>query len=130
MIIVTGTSYADATKNITDNPRKIPKTTFIGKNVRFPNGNNAQTKQSKPKPQNPNFPGHGSHNQAPNPNAPQPNLQYQNTRRPEQQEYHYYDYKPSQPDRQPNNYPKTFDRNTKLRPNDLWYRGNRQNNNR
>ena len=133
-VIVTGTSYADATRKNTVDARDNTNTTFIGKNVRFSNNNNTRNKRSNPKPQTQFFPGQGSQNQAANLNRPKPNYPYINTRRPGQQGYSSNGPRPGLSNRRPNNYPQNAGRNTTqdpdLRSNNFLYRGNWQHNKR
>ena len=133
-VIVTGTSYADATRKNTVDARDNTNTTFIGKNVRFSNNNNTRNKRSNPKPETHFFPGQGSQNQAANLNRPKPNYPYINTRRPGQQGYSSNGPRPGLSNRRPNNYPQNAGRNTTqdpdLRSNNFLYRGNWQHNKR
>ena len=127
-VIVTGTSYADATKNTTDNPWNFPKSTFIGKIFDFPietmpktNNQNQNHKirfLTKPQIQM-------HHNQTYNVKI----LDAQNSR----DTIITATSQVNQTDNRTTT-PKTLKRNTtynaNLRSNDFLYRGNRQNCNR
>ena len=127
-VIVTGTSYADATRRKAFDSQNVTNTTFIGKNVRFSNSNNTRYKQPNPKPQSQYFPGQGSQNQAAYSYIPKQNFPYLNSRRPGQLGYNRNGPRPGQLDRQQNNYPQNTGRNTPQNPdlgsNAFLYRGN------
>ena len=101
-VIVTGTSYATATKKNIGSQRNAPKTAYIGKTVRFTNRDNFQNKpKSNRKQQNQLPPIQGSLNQpkykTPNPYPyPQQETTYRNNRRPDQEGNQYPEYPSNQ----------------------------------
>ena len=130
-VIVTGVSYADATRTKTQQSRDTNGTTYIGKNVRFSN-NTSQNKQPNQKPkQYYMYPGQGRQYSPSYPNAPNPNLTNTQSRPPAQQGYNTYGQRPSPTERQSNNYvPNNYDRNPRqnqnLQSNDFLYPRSRQ----
>ena len=128
-VIVTGVSYADATRKKTQQSRDTNGTTYIGKNVRFSN-NTSQNKQPYQKPKQ-YYPGQGRQYSPSYPNAPNPNLTNTQSRPPAQQGYNTYGQRPSPTERQSNNYvPNNYDRNPRqnqnLQSNDFLYPRSRQ----
>lgn len=125
VVIVTGTSYADATKKRLNNTSARPN---AGKNVRITEKTKFQNKSPsnfKSPPQT--IPNQGSRN--PPINTAQQEMLYRYNKQPEQRQYNDSEYQYVQR-RKPVNYRSQNTYNTyeaNYRSNNFLYRGNRQN---
>ena len=97
-VIVTGSSYANATKRNQGNGRNFQGTTCIGKNVQFGNKNVSKNKPAfgQKQPKQPN-PVQNSQNKPPNKKPPRQNMPNNNDRRPQSGDFLYRGNHPNKP---------------------------------